>query len=80
MSTPENTEPPAATALSGSTGPRHQQLGISRGLTLLFAIAGGSAVANLYWAQPLLDFIAGDLHASASLAGWLVTATQFYGP
>ncbi|UFQ99756.1 MFS transporter [Streptomyces sp. Go40/10] len=42
----------------------------------MFAVAGGAAVANLYWAQPLLDFIASDLHASASLAGWLVTATQ----
>ncbi|WP_205752737.1 MFS transporter [Cryptosporangium phraense] len=49
---------------------------ISRGLTLLFAIAGGAAVGNLYWAQPLLDFIADDLHASTAVAGWLVTATQ----
>ncbi|RAG82394.1 MFS transporter [Streptacidiphilus pinicola] len=49
---------------------------MSRGLTLLFAIAGGTAVANLYWAQPLLDFIAHDLHASTTAAGWLVTATQ----
>ncbi|MFF9808177.1 MFS transporter [Streptomyces coeruleorubidus] len=49
---------------------------MSRGLALLFAIAGGTAVANLYWAQPLLDFIADDLHASHAMAGWLVTATQ----
>jgi MFS family permease len=49
---------------------------MTRGLTFLFAVAGGAAVANLYWAQPLLDFIARDLHASASSAGWLVTATQ----
>jgi predicted MFS family arabinose efflux permease len=46
------------------------------GLTLLFAIAAGAAVGNLYAAQPLLDDIAGDLHASASSAGWLITATQ----
>lgn len=44
--------------------------------TLLFAVAGGAAVGNLYWAQPLLDVIAGDLHASTSRAGWLVTVTQ----
>jgi predicted MFS family arabinose efflux permease len=49
---------------------------MTRGLTLLFAVAGGVAVGNLYWAQPLLDFIARDLHASAASAGWLVTATQ----
>jgi predicted MFS family arabinose efflux permease len=75
VSTPENTAPPAR-AQSDPAGLRKRQRGISRGLTLLFAIAGGAAVANLYWAQPLLDFIARDLHASASLAGWLVTATQ----
>lgn len=46
------------------------------GLTFLFAVAGGAAVGNLYWAQPLLDFIADDLRASTAVAGWLVTATQ----
>jgi len=45
-------------------------------LTLLFAVAGGAAVGNLYWAQPLLDLIAEDLHASTATAGWLITATQ----
>jgi predicted MFS family arabinose efflux permease len=49
---------------------------MSRRLTLLFAIAGGAAVGNLYWSQPLLDFIAGDLHTGTGAAGWLVTATQ----
>jgi predicted MFS family arabinose efflux permease len=46
------------------------------GLTFLFAVAGGAAVGNLYWAQPLLDLIAADFHASPAAAGWLVTATQ----
>lgn len=45
-------------------------------LTFLFAVAGGAAVGNLYWAQPLLDFIAADLDASTASAGLLVTATQ----
>lgn len=45
-------------------------------LTLLFSVAAGTAVANLYWAQPLLDYIADDLGASAASAGWLVTTTQ----
>ncbi|MFE5082835.1 MFS transporter [Streptomyces mirabilis] len=76
MSTLQNTVPPATARPGGPAEPRQRQQRISRGLTLLFAIAGGAAVANLYWAQPLLDFIARDLHASASLAGWLVTATQ----
>jgi predicted MFS family arabinose efflux permease len=49
---------------------------MTRGLTFLFAVSSGVAVGNLYWAQPLLDFIAGDLHASTASAGWLITATQ----
>jgi predicted MFS family arabinose efflux permease len=49
---------------------------VSRRLTLLFAIAGGAAVGNLYWAQPLLQIIADDLHVSTGTAGSLVTATQ----
>lgn len=46
------------------------------GLTVLFAMASGVAVGNMYWAQPLLDLIARDLHASPATAGLLVTATQ----
>src|SRR5579859_4401859 len=49
---------------------------MTRGLTLLFAVAGGVAVGNLYLAQPLLDVIARNLHASTASAGWLITATQ----
>jgi predicted MFS family arabinose efflux permease len=49
---------------------------MTRGLTFLFALAGGAAVGNLYWSQPLLDLIARDLDASTATAGWLVTATQ----
>ncbi len=45
-------------------------------LTALFALAAGAGIANLYWSQPLLGFIAGDLHAATATAGWLVTATQ----
>ncbi|MEV6847382.1 MFS transporter [Actinoplanes sp. NPDC051411] len=51
--------------------------GMSRGLTFLFASGAGAAIANLYWAQPLLGFIAGDLGTATATAGWLVTATQF---
>ena len=49
---------------------------MSTGRTLLFAVAGGAAVGNLYWSQPLLDDIASSLGTSASLAGLLVTLTQ----
>jgi Arabinose efflux permease len=50
--------------------------GMSRTMTLLFALAGASAVGNLYWAQPLLTRIAEDLGVSASSSGVLVTVTQ----
>jgi predicted MFS family arabinose efflux permease len=49
---------------------------MDRRLTFLFAVGGGAAVGNLYWSQPLLDFIAHDLHTDTASAGWLVTATQ----
>jgi predicted MFS family arabinose efflux permease len=53
---------------------------MTRALTLLFAIVGGAAVGNLYWAQPLLGDIADDFHVSAGSAGLLVTVTQIgYG-
>ena len=44
--------------------------------TLLFAVAGGAAVGNLYWAQPLLEEIAASLGVPPSVAGLLVTVTQ----
>ena len=44
--------------------------------TLLFAVAGGAAVGNLYWAQPLLEEIASSLGVPAAVAGLLVTVTQ----
>lgn len=50
--------------------------GLSRGLTWLFALAGGAAVGNLYWAQPLLVQMATDLGVEPTAAGLLVTWTQ----
>jgi predicted MFS family arabinose efflux permease len=50
--------------------------GMTRLLTLLFAVAGGVAVGNLYWVQPLLVEVAAAMHISAAAAGYLMTATQ----
>ncbi|MFG1677399.1 MFS transporter [Micromonospora sp. NPDC049282] len=49
---------------------------MSRRLTFLLAVAAGAAIGNLYWTQPLLGLIAGDLRTATATAGWLVTATQ----
>lgn len=50
--------------------------GMSRLLTLLFAVSGGAAVGNLYWAQPLLTDIAASFSVSVGSAGVLIMTTQ----
>ncbi len=47
-----------------------------RRITVLMAVACGSAVANLYYAQPLLALIAGSFHVGEGLATVVVTVTQ----
>ncbi|RCS22943.1 MFS transporter [Phyllobacterium salinisoli] len=49
---------------------------LSRSVTLLFAIASGLAVANAYFAHPLLDVMAEDLDLSPATVGLVVGATQ----
>ncbi|MEU6444041.1 MFS transporter [Streptomyces sp. NPDC047046] len=49
---------------------------LSRGLSLVFAVACGAAVANVYFAQPLLVTIGHDLRLSPALIGVVVTLTQ----
>lgn len=49
----------------------------SSGLVFLFALAGGLAVANVYYIQPLLEVVADDLDAGVATAGLLVTVTNF---
>ena len=49
---------------------------MNRTRTIAFAVAGGLAVGNLYWAQPLIEEIAGSLGVSPASAAALVTVTQ----
>ncbi|MEU1026926.1 MFS transporter, partial [Streptomyces sp. NPDC005904] len=49
---------------------------LSRGVTLLFAVACGAAVANVYFSQPLLVTMGHDLAMSPALVGAIVTLTQ----
>jgi predicted MFS family arabinose efflux permease len=45
-------------------------------MALLLAFVSGAAVANVYYAQPLLDDLGSHLHMSAAALGWVTTATQ----
>ncbi|MGA4844107.1 MFS transporter [Streptomyces sp. G45] len=49
---------------------------LSRGVVLLFAVACGAAVANVYFSQPLLVTMGQDLAMSPALVGSVVTLTQ----
>jgi len=61
---------------SDSTQPTDPQTAVSRRLVLLLAVTCGAAVANLYYAQPLLHTLAQTFSVSQSTAGLLVTASQ----
>lgn len=54
----------------------NQQRSITPAMILLFAITGGLAVGNLYWAQPLLQVIADDLRVAPGHVSILITITQ----
>ncbi len=45
-------------------------------LTFVFAVAVGALVANLYYAQPLVDQIAPEIGMSRDVAGGIVSVTQ----
>lgn len=51
---------------------------LTRYVTLLFAIACGMSVANIYFAQPLLDQLSNEFNMDYSIIGILITVTQVF--
>ncbi|MCA4965178.1 MFS transporter [Pseudomonas sp. Y24-6] len=62
--------------LSTAKGMPCQSPGLSPALALLFSVTCALAVANVYFAQPLLDSMAQSLGVASSMIGIVVTATQ----
>lgn len=58
----------------------NDQADLPRPLVILFAVACGAMVANIYYAQTLIERIGPELHLSTGLSGAIPTLTQLgYG-
>jgi predicted MFS family arabinose efflux permease len=49
---------------------------MTRGMVLLFAFCCGAIVANIYYAQPIIELIAPDIGLSSTMASLIVSLTQ----
>jgi predicted MFS family arabinose efflux permease len=63
---------PGASPASASPG----QVKLTNGLIGLFAFCCGAIVANIYYAQPIIELIGPDIHLSAGAASFIVSLTQ----
>src|ERR1700730_17594499 len=70
--------PPGVPGATGGSGvaTADERPSVSSALVAIMAVGGGVAVANLYYAQPLLHTLSHDLHTGAGTAGLVVTLSQ----
>lgn len=54
----------------------HATSTMTRGMVLLFAFCCGAIVANIYYAQPIIEMIAPDIGLSPAMASLIVSLTQ----
>src|SRR5258707_325378 len=59
-----------------ATGQNGGTVKLTQGMTALFAFCCGAIVANLYYAQPITELIAPDIHMSGGTASLIVSLTQ----
>jgi len=62
--------------LSKTLREKNRPIKLTRGLIALFAFSCGAIVANLYYAQPIIELIGPSLHMSAGTASLIVSLTQ----
>ncbi|AZS82875.1 MFS transporter [Streptomyces griseoviridis] len=71
-----DTARPHAAPAAAAQGPRVAPPTLSRATLLLLAVTCGAAVANIYYAQPLLPVISRTLGVSQGAGGLVVTVSQ----
>ncbi|PZT54209.1 MFS transporter [Paenibacillus silvae] len=64
------------TSLQNSQLSTPKKQGITNTLAWVFAVCSGLSVANIYYAQPLLDSIAQEFDLSTGVIGIVITVTQ----
>ncbi|MBX8499336.1 MFS transporter [Pseudomonas lijiangensis] len=62
--------------MSTSLHTRHSAVTLTKGLVMLFAFCCGAIVANIYYAQPIIELIAPDIGLSSTMASLIVSLTQ----
>ena len=54
----------------------HAASTMTRGMVMLFAFCCGAIVANIYYAQPIIELIAPDIGLTPAMASLIVSLTQ----